>query len=95
MDLLNESTGDKIGSLAMGDSIGEEAILEQKSAQKEMRRYETALSRNETFLFEIKNTKWVEMRDQLTVNNLELDLFTLNNYLKRQSVQKRSWRLYK
>ena len=83
MDLLNESTGDKIGSLAMGDTMGEEAILEHKSVQKEMKRYETAISRNETFLFEIKNTKWVEMRDQLTVNNLELDAFTLNNYLKR------------
>lgn len=83
MELLNETTGDKIGSLTMGDSIGEEAILEQKSVQKEKKRYETVISRNECFLFEIKSAKWVEMRDQLTMNNLELDLFTLSNYLKR------------
>ena len=69
MDLLDEVSHRKIGSLGVGDTVGEEALLDNRNQSvtnqkpQNTKREETAIARNETFLFEIEYVNFLNIRD--------------------------------
>ena len=60
----------------MGDSLGEEALLPGSAADR-TNRTETARAMQETFLFELKAADFEKLKDELTLANQTMDLFTI------------------
>ena len=74
-----------------GDTLGEEGILEVESAQRK----ESAYAEQDTYLFEVTKDDLDRMYNRMRKEKNSLDAVTMSNYIKKQWVQKRSWRLYK
>lgn len=58
-------------------------------------RKETAIAEEDSYLFEFTKEQFANLQGKLRENDLSLDAFTLNNFMKKSYLQKRSWRLHK
>lgn len=94
IELFDSDTNNKIGTLSQGDSVGEEAFSEPPIQEEVPVRLECAMASSEVFLFELESFNYNILKTKLRQNDLEMDIFTLNNYFKRQSVNKRSWKVH-
>jgi len=82
INLIDDTAGGrKIGGLTMGDSVGEETILEDQFL-KSSHRLETAIANSETFLFEIDSVNFKAAVTQMKETEHGVDAFTLVNYFK-------------
>jgi hypothetical protein len=91
MDLCEVATGLRMGTSGAGDSLGEEVIVADPFLQS-VYRQESARAVGECFAFEFDTVTWAVWTRKLKELELEMDMFTLNNYFKKQAVQKRAWR---
>ena len=78
---------DTIGYATSGDTLGEEGLYEAEALRKD-----SAFAEQDSYLFEFTKDGMILVKETLLKDNLAIDWFTLNNYMKRQWVQKRSWR---
>lgn len=79
-----------IGHVTCGDTLGEEGLYEVDALRKD-----SAFAEQDSYLFEFTKDRMIQVKQALHKDNLAIDWFTLNNYMKRQWVQKRSWRQFK
>ena len=93
IDLIDQKTNTKMGGVTVGDSLGEEAIVNDKMISSNTRN-EKAVATSESYLFEIDTTCFKIITQKLKENDLSLDLFTLLNFFKNQGIKKKSWRHY-
>jgi CRP-like cAMP-binding protein len=84
-----QNIGKKLGSVTAGDCLGEEAYFSHEPCCRK----ETVLAdEDKTYVLELTKESLNVVKDFLKANNLNLDWFTLNNFLKKTDVQKRAWR---
>jgi len=82
VDLIDEVSNKKIGGLTMGDSLGEESILEDLHLTSK-HRLETAVANSETFLFEIDSINFKAAIAQIKELSNGVDAFTICNFFKK------------
>ena len=86
--LGTSQTADVIGHAKTGDALGEEGIFEREGTP----RRDSAIAEEDTYVIEIIRGSFDQMETELSARGNGLDFLTLKNALKKQWVQKRSWR---
>ena len=82
---------DVIGHVRTGDALGEEGIFEREGTP----RRDSAIAEEDTYVIEIIRSSFDTIETELAAKGNGLDFLTLKNALKKQWVQKRSWRQLK
>jgi CRP-like cAMP-binding protein len=80
-----------IGTCREGDTLGEEGVFEVGKLQ----RRETAVADNDSFVLEMTKEAFNVIQAAMKERSLDLEWFTLMNFMKKQWIQKRSWRMHK
>ena len=80
-----------IGVVKMGDSLGEEALLEARACNRK----ESAYAESETYVFEVSRERWKELKQVLIHLGQRKDFILVENLLRKNFTQKKSWRQYK
>lgn len=68
-----------IGYAATGDTFGEEGAYEIG----DVKRKETTMAEEDTYILEILKQNLMVLQGYLKANNLSMDWFTLNNFMKK------------
>ena len=84
-----------IGTVATGDSLGEEGLFERSFSGGPITRKESAYAKEDSFVLELTKKAMVDVQRALSEAHLNMDWFTLNNALKGQWIQKKSWRTFR
>jgi len=80
--LGGEEKFDTIGHVAAGDTLGEEGAYEVGRVFRK----ETAVGEEDTYVLEILKDHLLIVQSFLKTNNMSLDWFTFNNFMKKQWV---------
>ena len=80
-----------IGVVKIGDSLGEEAVLESKTCPRK----ESAYAASETYVLEVTREKWKDLKQVLIYLGQKKDFMLLESRLRKNFTQKKSWRTYK
>ena len=86
--LGTSQVADVIGHAKLGDALGEEGVFEREGTP----RRDSAIAEEDTYVFEIIKGSFDAIESELGAKGQGLDFVTLKNALKKQWVQKRSWR---
>ncbi|TNV80958.1 hypothetical protein FGO68_gene1252 [Halteria grandinella] len=92
--LMHTSKLGPIGTANSGDSMGEEGLLD-KISETMVKREEMATAEEESYVMEFTKGAMDKLKERLFVLHLQMDWFTIVNNLKRQWIQKKSWRQYR
>ena len=80
-----------IGVVKIGDSLGEEALLEPKVVNRK----ESAYAESETYVLEVTRERWKDLKQVLIHLGHKKDFMLLESRLRKNFQQKKSWRQYK
>ena len=75
--LLHSAQLASIGTVTIGDTLGEEGLFEKKESNNKIYRREMATAENECFMLELTASSFEKLKDELGKKKLSMDWFTL------------------
>ena len=79
------------GACQNGDTLGEEGVFENGQVVRK----ETSIAEVESYVLEISKSSFGLMQKKLAESGFSMDWFTLTNFMKKEWIKKRSWRMKK